>query len=225
MLCRASDSSRAETLVAVTEGVMTVIALPCEGETLLQPPLRSATRLGTLAQGFETVYDDHVWDVYGFFGYRVRTREEAEDLTQATFERALRAWDRFDPRRASAKTWILVIARNVLIDHYRRDRSAREQPLPDDDAEQGRDALGRVAMDDRGLGPTPEVADALAQLSEREREVIALRFGGDLTGAEIAAMTDLTLANVQQILSRSLRRMRARLEPSAAEAATQRGRE
>ncbi|MDQ3729969.1 MAG: sigma-70 family RNA polymerase sigma factor, partial [Actinomycetota bacterium] len=160
-------------------------------------------------QSFEAVYDEHVWDVYGFFGYRVRTREEAEDLTQATFERALRAWDRFDPKRASAKTWILVIAKNVLIDHYRRSGSRREEPLPEEHLDGG---LGRhepyERIDETGLGPAPELTDALGQLGVREREVIALRFGGDLAGAEIAEMTGLSLANVQQILSRSLRGMR-----------------
>ena len=50
------------------------------------------------------------------------------------------------------------------------------------------------------------------QLFDRDREVLALRFGGDLTGPEIAAMLDLSLANVQQILSRSLRKLRGLLE-------------
>ena len=62
------------------------------------------------------------------------------------------------------------------------------------------------------LGLDPALERALAELGEREREIIALRFGGDLSGPEIAQLTDLTLANVQQILSRSLRRMRASLE-------------
>ena len=79
---------------------------------------------------FADAYDDHVWDVYGFLGYRLNSREEAEDLTQATFERALRAWSRFDPGRASVKTWLLAIARNVLIDHYRSDRSSSAAAAP-----------------------------------------------------------------------------------------------
>jgi RNA polymerase sigma-70 factor (ECF subfamily) len=156
---------------------------------------------------FADAYDDHVWDVYGFLGYRVRTREEAEDLTQATFERALRAWGRYDPSRASARTWLLAIARNVLIDHYRADRTTRHAPLPDEG-----DSTAEVAPDERVLGPEPELARALGRLGERERELIALRYGGDMTGAEIAEMTGLTLANVQQILSRSLRGLRADLE-------------
>jgi RNA polymerase sigma-70 factor (ECF subfamily) len=62
------------------------------------------------------------------------------------------------------------------------------------------------------LGIEPELAATLAQLVPRDREVLALRFGGDLNGPEIAAMTGLSPANVQQILSRSLRKLRERLE-------------
>ena len=78
-----------------------------------------------------------------------------------------------------------------------------------------------AAVPDRpSIGLDPELERALAQLGPRERELIALRFGGDLTGSEIAQLTGLTAANVQQILSRSLRRMRATLDrvPVGAEA-------
>ena len=52
----------------------------------------------------------------------------------------------------------------------------------------------------------------MSTLNGREREIIALRFGGELSGPEIAEATGLSLANVQQILSRSLRRMREILD-------------
>ncbi len=67
-------------------------------------------------------------------------------------------------------------------------------------------------LDRHSLGVSPELERALGVLGERDRELIALRYGGDLTGAEIAEVTGLSLANVQQILSRSLRRMREELE-------------
>jgi RNA polymerase sigma factor (sigma-70 family) len=57
-----------------------------------------------------------------------------------------------------------------------------------------------------------ELAAALAQLGDRDREVIALRYGGDLKGPEVAELLGITLANVQQILSRSLRKLRSTLE-------------
>jgi len=141
-----------------------------------------------------------VWIVYGFLAYRTHDQATAEDLTQATFENALRAWSRFDPRKGSERTWLLAIARNLLIDHHRRDRSSR--------AEIEEDMLPAVAgPEDRPMA-SHEIADALGRLSDRDREVIALRFGGDLTGPEIAELLGLTLANVQQILSRSLRKLR-----------------
>jgi RNA polymerase sigma factor (sigma-70 family) len=161
-------------------------------------------------ESFGRLYDEHVWNVYGFFGYRVGSRQEAEDLTQLTFEKALRSFRKFDERRASFSTWVMAIARNALIDYYRRDRSSTQEPIAHPaDADQ---LLSEQHEEEPSMGITPELETALAKLSDREREVIALRFGGDMTGLEIARMMDLTVANVQQILSRSLRRLRQELE-------------
>jgi RNA polymerase sigma factor (sigma-70 family) len=160
---------------------------------------------------FGNVYDDEVWSVYGFFAYRVRCRDDAEDLTQQTFERALRAWSRFNPKRAPARVWLMTIARNLLIDHYRSQPSVVNRPLDEvDEVDLGSEA----PLPD--LGIDPELAEALSALSPRDREIVALRFGADLSGPEIAAMTGLTVSNVQQILSRSLRRLRAALERAPA---------
>lgn len=163
-----------------------------------------------MARDFARVYEDEIWRVYAFFAYRVRTTGDAEDLTQQTFERALRAWRRFDPERSPARTWLLSIARNLLVDHYRADTRSREQPLE----ETAEDRLGSV-LPEPSLGIDPELAAALATLSRRDREVVALRYGGDLSGPEIAELTGLTVANVQQILSRSLRKLRGSLAVGA----------
>ena len=160
---------------------------------------------------FADAYEEQVGAVYGFFAYRLGRREDAEDLTQQTFERALRAWERFDAARAPLGVWLMTIARNLLVDHYRRGAGRREEALDD----VGEEALGSESIDLR-LGVEPELAAALADLAPRDRELIALRFGGDLTGPEIAELTGLSLANVQQILSRSLRRLRGALEGAPA---------
>jgi RNA polymerase sigma factor (sigma-70 family) len=176
--------------------------------------VRIPGRAGPMPPDFAQIYDEHVWRVYGFIAYRVRDRADAEDLTQQTFERALRAWGRFDPQRSSVGTWLMSIAHNLVVDFYRADRSAAQDPIgPGGVAEEALPAL-EDAGDDPGV--EPEIANALEELQPRERELIALRFGGDLTGPEIAELTGLTLANVQQILSRSLRKLRAALEPESA---------
>lgn len=160
---------------------------------------------------FAAVYDEHVWRVYGFFAYWLRSPPDAEDLTQQTFERAWRAWDRYDETRAGVSTWLMAIARNLLMDHRRANSGSRHRLIDDADLD------GVPAEPDRhSLGLDPELERALEALGSRERELIALRFGGDLTGPEIAELTGLTLANVQQILSRALRHMRASLDEAKA---------
>ena len=158
---------------------------------------------------FGRVYQQHVDRLYAFLVYRVADRATAEDLTQLTFERALRAWAQFDPQRGSEITWLMAVARSVLADHFRRAVNRVRTRDPESIAESELPVLPGPEVQHSG---SPELAAAVARLSEREREVIALRFGGDLDAAGIAHLLGLTPANVHQILSRSLRRLRAILE-------------
>lgn len=154
---------------------------------------------------FRRLYRAHVNAVYAFLSYSVDV-DTAEDLTSATFERALRAFDRYDEHRASERTWLLAIARNALIDHHRRQRHRRtvstdEHPVLLDRLVSGNDQF------------TPQVGGSavarwLATLSDRQREVLALRFGADMSAAEIAQGLGLTEDNVHQIASRALRSLR-----------------
>jgi RNA polymerase sigma factor (sigma-70 family) len=162
---------------------------------------------------FAAVYDEHIGRVYGFYAYWLRSRPDAEDLTQQTFERAFRAWRSYDAERASVATWLLAIARNLLVDHFRAtndDRKVRslEGVLVERIA---------AAPDEYEIGLDPALERALARLGEREQELIALRYGGDLSGPEIASLTGLQLANVHQILARSLRKLRGYMDPGSVE--------
>lgn len=170
------------------------------------------------AGNFIASYDAHVGDVYAYLGYRTGSAEDAEDLTQITFERALAGWAGFDPTRGSVRAWLLGIARNALIDHQRR-LARRPDLVPRSEALDAHAAIDDAAE----LGISPELEQALAGLDERARELIALRYGGDLSGAEIAELTGLSLANVQQILSRSLRRLREEIERAQPSPAAARG--
>ena len=158
---------------------------------------------------FGETYEEELPRVYGYVAYQVASREEAEDLTQQTFERALAHWGEFDDRRATITTWLLAIARNLVVDHYRA-RSRRPQTVSLDELSEAQ--LETTGYTDPSMGVGPELESALVALGERERELIALRYGADLSGPQIALVTGLTVANVQQILSRSLRRLRAELE-------------
>lgn len=162
---------------------------------------------------FAAVYDDQVRHVYGFFAYRLVSTQDVEDLTQLTFERALKAWPRYDPRRSAPGTWLMAIARNLLVDHFRRSHY-HGRIL---DVDELSESLGHREDAPLPLGIAPELANALAALSDQQREILALRFGADLRSVDIARLTGLSTANVDQIASRSLRKLRQILDspPSA----------
>ncbi len=158
---------------------------------------------------FEQVYDGYASRLFGYFAHRVSSRVDAEELTQLTFERAVTGWESFDPARGSIRIWLFAIANNLLIDRHRRGSPFHGGEVPLDNIYCSEEP--QVPGPEENLGLSPEIAAALALLSDREREILALRFASDLGGAEIAAVTNLSLANVQQITSRSLGKLRSHL--------------
>src|SRR5437879_5743838 len=74
---------------------------------------------------FAQIAEQHLREVYGYLAYLTGDRQLAEELTSAAFEKALRSWSRYDPRRASANTWLCTIARSVALDHFRSEDPRR----------------------------------------------------------------------------------------------------
>lgn len=151
---------------------------------------------------FERLFEEHAQPLFGFLAYRTGDRTVAEDLLADTFERALRARQRFDRRRASEKTWLYTIALNLLRDQARRNASEARalQRLPHEEQHEA-DAMAAV-------GHRDEIRRAIGILSDEEREAIALRFGGDLTVPEIAKLLDEPLPRVEGRVYRALRKLR-----------------
>ena len=155
---------------------------------------------------FERLYEEHAQPLFGFLAYRTGDAALAEDLLADTFERALRARNRFDRRKASEKTWLYAIALNLLRDSARRSKTeARALERLPHEAPGSSDALAAVEHRD-------QVQRALTILSDEEREAIALRFGGDLTVPEIAKLLKEPLPRVEGRVYRSLRKLREELD-------------
>jgi RNA polymerase sigma-70 factor (ECF subfamily) len=176
---------------------------------------RSGPAIG-LAE-FERMYLEHSDRLFAFFVYRTGDRALAEDLLGDVFERAFRARGRFDDRRGSEATWLYAIAVNRLRDHHRRikvERAALERVV----AEQG---AARVDPPHDAIADRDRVMRALEILSERDREIIALRFGADLTVPQIARSTDQPLTTVEGRLFRALRRLGTALESEITKTTTE----
>jgi len=153
---------------------------------------------------WDALYAAHLPRIYNYFRYRIGDGPDAEDLTATTFEKAWRHRARYRRDLGAFTTWLYAIARNVAVDHWRRRRDTA--PLEEAEAVAG--------------GRTPEEAAALrsdfarletlmALLPERERELLSLKYGADMTNRAIAKLTGLSETNVGTILHRTIRQLRA----------------
>ena len=149
------------------------------------------------SERFERLFDEQIWTVYGYFAYLLLPRWHAEALTRRTFESAFFVWDGHELDRDAAGTWLISIARSVLVED-----DGRLAPA------EGGSSAGQVGLD-------PEVESALRRIDDRDRELLALRFGANLTEPEIAGMTGISPGDVRQGLSLSLRALHGVLEPAA----------
>lgn len=166
---------------------------------------RLSPAAATEAVDWDHVFRDELPRVLGYFRYRGFDRATAEDLTSATFEKAWRARDRYRRDRAAVSTWLASIARNTAIDHLRRPRL--DVPL-----DERTDAASPDTPETEALRASERrrLARLLAALPEREREVVALKYGAGATNRAIARLTGIGESNVGTILHRTVAALRAR---------------
>jgi RNA polymerase sigma-70 factor (ECF subfamily) len=139
--------------------------------------------------------------VYAYVAYRVGDGAEAEDLTSETFERALRYRDSYDSKRGEPVAWLIGIARRCI-------EGARLRPESLEHPEEMADALDLEVETLNRL----TVAEAVERLDERDRELIALRYGSDLSARQIGELLELRTNAVEVALHRALARLRKDLE-------------
>ena len=156
---------------------------------------------------WEAVYAEQLPLVYNYFRYRVGDGPEAEDLTAITFEKAWKQRRRYRCDLAAFSTWIFAIARNSAIDHFRQKRETLSLEAV---ASLVGDESPEATVQQRG--EMARLNALLSGLPERERELVALKYGAGLTNRNIAQQTGLSETNVGTILSRVVQRLRAEWE-------------
>jgi RNA polymerase sigma factor (sigma-70 family) len=140
--------------------------------------------------------------VYSYVAYRIGDGQNAEDVTGDVFERALRYRDTFDPARGSPAGWVLGIARRAVAEHLAR-------PVPDPLSPDHQDTADpSLEATEEAIVQRLSLEDAIASLSDRDQELLSLRYGADLKAREIAAMLALETHAVEVALARATERLR-----------------
>jgi RNA polymerase sigma factor (sigma-70 family) len=139
--------------------------------------------------------------VYAYAAYRIGSGPDADDVVQETFARALRYRDSFDPRKGDPAAWLVGIARRCLAD--------RGVPAVDTLTEEN-EPPSTHEFETRSVARL-DLQDALALLEPRERELLSLRYGADLTARQIGELVGMKTNAVEVALHRALARLRAQL--------------
>jgi RNA polymerase sigma factor (sigma-70 family) len=135
--------------------------------------------------------------VYAYVAYRVGAGPDAEDITSETFERALRYKKSYDHRKGEPVAWLLGIAKRCIDGGWSTTEYATEDVDAVDSSDLEEETIRRLT-----------VARAVATLDERDRELVALRYGADLTARQIAELLGARTNAIEVALHRALGRLR-----------------
>ena len=156
------------------------------------------------ARAFASLYQRFFDRVYVYLLTALGNPDDAQDVAQDVFARALAILDRYEPRRGEFRDWLFSIVRSQAIDHRRR--GARTTLI-----DPHRMAIEAASLAQRGgplaerLDPGQGVRSLTAALPERQRRVLALRFVFELSSVEIADVVGSTPAAVRQAQRRALK--------------------
>jgi len=155
------------------------------------------------AEGFAELYERTFPRVYAYVASLLRDRSAAEDVTAQAFERAYRKRRSYRRARGSMDAWLFGIARNAALDELRaRKRRATLEVDPEDTGSHAPEDQADVAV------RRETVRAALASLDGPERDLIALKFAGELSNGEIARVLRTSESNVGTRLHRTITKLR-----------------
>jgi len=154
-------------------------------------------------EAFGRLYRLYFSQVFTFISFRISNREDAEDLANTVFEKALAAISRYEPKPAQFSTWLYTIAKNCIIDHYRKRKIPIDADVKPENAA-GVDPIAdperKVLLDERKR----TLREALRELTPDQREVVECRFFFELSIQETAAAMLRTEGAVKALQFRAL---------------------
>ena len=158
-------------------------------------------------QAFDLFYDRYAQIIFNLCVRILREEAEAEDVLQEIFVQVWREAERFDPSRASVKTWLFTIARSRSLDRYRSRKTARQRidELAEENLEQlpSNEDLQTTTMMQK------YVSNALGQLTKDQRVVLELSYYQGMTQEEIAERLGEPLGTVKSRIRSALIKLRS----------------
>lgn len=172
------------------------------------------TKQAAYRESFVQAYERYYTRVFAYIYSRTNNVELTKDLTAEVFEKAYVKGH--SVREAAAySTWLFMVAKNVVVGHYRKQqreirgisRVKEDASLRDDGPDPEESALNGEAVN--------QLMRTVTELSPRDQELLSLKFEGELSYAEISRVTKLSEVNVRVSIFRALKRLRKLMEVHA----------
>jgi RNA polymerase sigma-70 factor (ECF subfamily) len=159
---------------------------------------------------FEEIYNCYFSRIYNYVHYRVSNFNDADDLVSQIFEKLFIRFKCYCPEKAAFSVWLFTIARNTIIDYYRSKSRMNFTSIETafELADSESDPSDAAVLNEI----QQKLLKALATLSKREQDIIALKFWSGFSNRDIAKLVNISESNTGIILFRAMRRLRIILE-------------
>lgn len=152
------------------------------------------------------LYETHFARIVRYITVRIGNISEAEDLASEVFVRALRSVESYKETGAPMEAWLFKIAHNIVANYF-RDKSRRPAHAPLDEAfpiaagdNPGEDAERQEELD--------QLHQAMKELSDAQRQILALRFGGEMSSQQVAEVIGKKPGAVREMQSAAVKKLR-----------------
>lgn len=173
-------------------------------------------------ENFNQIYSDNHKMVLNFISMKINDSLIAEELANDVFMRVHKHLNNFDEEKSSMKTWIMNIASNIVIDHYRKNK-LQTLSLDETNNNDESDNVGIRRSDKITSNSNPQkkminselgdrLRNAISSLDETHREIADLYFNGQLTYEEIGQRLNQPLGTVKGKISRARKKLQERLK-------------
>ena len=154
-----------------------------------------------------SLYEEYYNKIARYIFVRIGDRAEAEDLSGEVFLKALQSLDSYKERGIPMHAWLFRIAHNLVVDYFRQ--AAKRKTVPIDTVqvvtEEDPQTIVEVKME------LERVAKALDQLTSAQRQVVELRFFGELTSEEAGRILNKSSGAVREMQSAAIKQLRKSL--------------
>ena len=158
---------------------------------------------------FERVYEEYFSKMYNFMFYKVLNKEIAEDLTSEFFVKLLTKLNTFDESKANLNTWLYTIARNSVIDYFRKQKIEMSVDDQDNPIELPVDyELEKNIIENEDRKALYEV---LTKVDDRTRKLLSLKYFFNMSNKEISSVTGINESTVSTICLRGIEKIKKHL--------------